>query len=94
VTRPMASKKTPQEQVQATLRDAVERTVSVGQQSRARAQEAVDDLGKAAGRFRQQIEGRSPATHDELGAIRAELRRLAKRVEKLEGKKKASPKKK
>jgi hypothetical protein len=94
VTRAMATKKTPQEQVQATLRDAVERTVSVGQQSRVRAQEAVDDLGKAAGRFRQQIEGRSPATHDELEAIRSELRRLAKRVEKLEGKKKASSKKK
>jgi hypothetical protein len=94
VTRAMASKKTPQEQVQSTLRDAVERTMSVGQQSRVRAQEAVDDLGKAAGRFRQQIEGRSPATHDDLTAIRAELRSLAKRVEKLEGKKKASSKKK
>jgi polyhydroxyalkanoate synthesis regulator phasin len=90
----MATKKTPQEQVQATLRDAVERTVSAGLQSRARAQEAVDDLGKAAGRFRQQLEGRTPATHDDLEAIRSELRRLAKRVEKLEGKKKASPKKK
>jgi hypothetical protein len=89
----MATKKTPQEQVQATLRDAVERTMSAGSQSRARAQEAVDDLGKAAGRFRQQIEGRAPATHDELSAIRSELRSLARRVEKLEGKKKASPKK-
>jgi len=88
----MASRKTPQEQVQATLRDAVDRTMAVGQQTRSRAQEAVDDLGKAAGRFRQQIEGRAPATHDDLEAIRAELRNLAKRIEKLE--KKASPKKK
>ena len=94
MARAMASKKTPQEQVQATLRDAVERTMSAGQQSRARAQEAVEDLGKAAGKFRQQIEGRSPATHDDLAGIRTELRNLAKRVEKLEGKKKASPKKK
>jgi len=88
----MATRKTPQEQVQATLREAVERTVSAGQQTRTRAQDAVDDLGKAAGRFRQQIEGRSPATHDELVAIRAELRDLAKRIDKLE--KKAAPKKK
>jgi polyhydroxyalkanoate synthesis regulator phasin len=88
----MASRKTPQEQVQATLRDAVERTVSVGQQTRSRAAEAVDDLGKAAGRFRQQIEGRAPATQEELSAIRSELRALARRIDKLE--KKAPAKKK
>jgi polyhydroxyalkanoate synthesis regulator phasin len=88
----MATRKTPQEQVQATLREAVDRTVSVGQQTRSRAQDAVDDLGKAAGRVRQQIEGRTPATHDDLGAIRAELRDLAARIDKLE--KKAAPKKK
>ena len=90
----MASRKTPQEQVQATLRDAVTRTVAVGEQSRSRAQAAVDEVGKAAGRFRQQLEGRTPATHDDLADIRAELRRLAKRVEKLEAKKKAPSKKK
>jgi polyhydroxyalkanoate synthesis regulator phasin len=90
----MASRKTPQKQVQATLRDAVDRTVSVGEQTRSRAQEAVDEFGKAAGRLRQQIEGRAPATHDELDSIRSELRRLAKRVEKLEAKKKAPQKKK
>jgi hypothetical protein len=90
----MATRKTPQEQVQATLRDAVERTMSVGQQTRSRAAEAVDDLGKAAGRFRQQIEGRAPATHDDMVAIRAELRDLARRVEKLEKKKAPSKKKK
>ena len=90
----MANRKTPQEQVQATLRDAVERTMTVGQETRSRAQDAVDDLGKVAGRFRQQLEGRAPATHDDLAAIRAELRSLAKRVDKLEGKKKASSKKK
>ena len=88
----MASRKTPQEQVQATLREAVDRTMSVGQQTRSRAQEAVDDIGKAAGRFRQRIEGRAPATHDDLEAIRAELRNLAERIDKLE--KKSSTKKK
>jgi phage shock protein A len=91
--RAMATRKTPQEQVQATLRDAVERTVSVGNQTRSRAQDAVDDIGKAAGKFRQQLEGRTPATHDDLADIRAELRNLAKRIDKLE-KKKATPKKK
>jgi len=88
----MPTRKTPQEQVQATLREAVDRTMAVGQQTRSRTQEAVDDLGKAAGRFRKQIEGRSPATHDDLTAIRAELRALAKRIDKLE--KKAAPKSK
>jgi polyhydroxyalkanoate synthesis regulator phasin len=88
----MATRKTPQEQVQATLRDAVERTVAVGQQTRSRAHEAVDDLGRVAGRFRQQLEGRAPATHDDLAVIRAELRELEKRIDKLE--KKATPKKK
>jgi polyhydroxyalkanoate synthesis regulator phasin len=88
----MPSRKTPQEQVQATLRDAVDKTMAVGQQTRSRAQEAVDDLGKAAGRFRQQLEGRAPATHDDIVAIRGELEELAKRVDKLE--KKATPKKK
>ena len=90
----MASRKTTQEQVQATLREAVNRTVSVGEQTRSRAQEAVDEMGKAAGRFRQQLEGRTPASHDDLADIRAELRRLSKRVEKLEAKKKAPSKKK
>jgi hypothetical protein len=88
----MPTRKTPQEQVQATLREAVERTVTVGQQTRSRAQDTVDDLGKAAGRFRQQLGGRAPATHDDLVAIRAELRDLAERIDKLE--KKAAPKKK
>jgi polyhydroxyalkanoate synthesis regulator phasin len=87
----MATRKTPQEQVQATLREAVERTVSAGQQTRSRAQEAVDDLGRAAGRVRAQIEGRSPATHDDLKTIRDELRALAQRIDKLE--KKAAKKK-
>jgi predicted nucleic acid-binding Zn-ribbon protein len=90
--RAMATRKTPQEQVQATLRDAVERTVSVGSQTRSRAQDTVDDIGKAAGKFRQQLEGRTPATHDDLADIRAELSNLAKRIDKLE--KKATPKKK
>jgi polyhydroxyalkanoate synthesis regulator phasin len=89
--RAMATRKTPQEQVQATLREAVERTVNAGQQTRSRAQEAVDDLGRAAGRVRAQIEGRSPATHDDLKAIRDELRALARRIDKLE--KKAAKKK-
>lgn len=87
----MATRKTPQEQVQARLRDAVERTVSAGQQTRTRTQEAVDDLARAAGRVRAQIEGRSPATHDDLKAIRDELRDLGRRIDKLE--KKAAKKK-
>jgi septal ring factor EnvC (AmiA/AmiB activator) len=89
--RTCATASAPQEQVQATLREAVERTVTASQQTRSRAQEAVDDLGRAAGRVRAQLEGRSPATHDDLKPIRDELRDLAKRIDKLE--KKAAKKK-
>ena len=51
-----------------------------------------DGCGGPAGRFRQQLEGRAHATHDDLVAIRAELRALAERIDKLE--KKAAAKKK
>jgi polyhydroxyalkanoate synthesis regulator phasin len=87
----MASRKSTQEQVQASLREAVDRAVHAGEQTRTRAQTAVDDLGRAAGRFRAQIEGRSPATQDDLNAIRGELRDLQRRIDKLE--KKAAKKK-
>jgi polyhydroxyalkanoate synthesis regulator phasin len=66
----MAGRRTPQQQVQDALRDAVERTVHAGQQT--------------AGKVRQQLEASRPATHEELAALRKELRALAKRLDKLE----------
>ena len=80
----MPSRKTPHEQVQTRLREAVDRTVHASQSTRSRAQDAVDDITRAAGRVRAEIEGRSPATQDDVKALRGELRALARRIEKLE----------
>ena len=66
----MAGRRTPPQQVQDALRDAVERTVHAGQQT--------------ADRVRQQIEASRPATQDDLKAVRKELRAFAKRLDRLE----------
>jgi polyhydroxyalkanoate synthesis regulator phasin len=58
--------------MQDALREAVERTMQAGQHT--------------ADRFRQQIEASRPTTHDDLNALRKEVRALAKRLDKLEGK--------
>jgi hypothetical protein len=76
----MAKRRTPQD----ALREAVERTMQAGQQTRERAQDAVDDLGKAAGRMRDQLEGSRPATADDLKEVRAELRAIGRRLDKIE----------
>jgi ABC-type transporter Mla subunit MlaD len=78
----MAKRKTPQ----VALRDAVERTMQASQQTRERAQDAVDDLGKAAGSLRQQIGANRPATADDLKELRSELRAIGRRLQKIEEK--------
>jgi hypothetical protein len=76
----MAKRRTPQD----ALRDAVERTMQAGQQTRERAQDAVDDLGKAAGKVRDQLEGSRPATADDVKELRKELRAIGRRLDKIE----------
>ena len=81
------------------LRDAVERTVqaTVGsaERQRDRTQGAIDEIagtvdnlrkGAEAGlaRGRQVLEERRPATHDDLRELKAELRRIGRRLDAIE----------
>lgn len=81
------------------LRDAVERTVQATVGTRERAQGAASDLSasvdelvkgaeKGITRSRRTVTAavgeRLPATHDDIKAIRAELRRIGKRLEAIE----------
>lgn len=81
------------------LREAVERTVQATIDTRERAQDAVDDLagsvdelrkgaGKGLSRSRRSVraavEDRMPATQEDVKAIRAELRKIGKRLDAIE----------
>jgi hypothetical protein len=83
----------------AELRDAVERTVQAtlgsAERQRDRTQGAldeiagtVDNLRKGAeaslARGRRAIEDRRPATHDDLRDIKAELRKIGRRLDAIE----------
>jgi hypothetical protein len=67
------------------LREAVERTVeaTVGSAERGRsaAQGALDDLRRS---MTEAIEGRRPATYDDIKELRAELRAIGRRLEAIE----------
>ena len=81
------------------LRDAVERTVEAtlgsAERSRSAAQGALDDLvdsvedlrkgaeGRLA-RGREALEGRRPATYDDIKEVRAELRAIGRRLDRIE----------
>jgi polyhydroxyalkanoate synthesis regulator phasin len=81
------------------LREAVDRTVRASVGTRDRAQgaaggvaEAVDDLLKGAERnlgrgrrsVRSAVEDRLPATQEDMKALRAELRRIDRRLQAIE----------
>jgi chromosome segregation ATPase len=81
------------------LREAVERTVQAtlgsAERQRDRTQEAIDDLagtveslrrGAEAGlaRGRQALGDRRPATHEDIRELRAELRRIGRRLDAIE----------
>jgi hypothetical protein len=83
----------------AELREAVERTVQAtlgsAERQRERTQGALDDLagtvdqlrrGAGAGiaRGRKALEERRPATYDDVREIKAELRRIGRRLEAIE----------
>ena len=67
------------------LREAVERTVdaTVGSAGRSRsvAQGALDDLRRSVSGA---IEGRRPATSDDIKELKAELRAIGRRLDKIE----------
>ena len=81
------------------LRDAVERTVEAtlgsAEKSRSAAQGAIDDLVDSVedirkgaeqrlARGRRSIEGRRPATYDDIKELQAELRAIGRRLDRLE----------
>jgi hypothetical protein len=78
------------------LREAVERTVQAtlgsAERQRERTQGALDDLagtvrrGAGAGlaRGRRALEGSRPATYDDIREIKAELRKLGRRLDAIE----------
>ena len=69
-------------------------TLGGAEQTRGRAQEALDEVVSGAeqgaktvrARVRKTVEATRPATADDIRALRREIRALAKRVEALEGK--------
>jgi polyhydroxyalkanoate synthesis regulator phasin len=88
----MAARRTTPKDVPDALREAVERTVqaTVGsaQQTRDRAQGAVDELVDAAvsrsRAARVAMEDRLPATHEDVKELKAELRRISRRLDAIE----------
>jgi chromosome segregation ATPase len=81
------------------LREAVERTVEAtlgsAERSRSAAQGALDDLVDSVdelrkgaedrlARGREALEGRRPATYDDIKELRAELRAIGRRLDRIE----------
>src|SRR4051794_34908318 len=86
----------PTQPVEEAVRDAVERTVAAtigsAQDTRSRAQQAVDEIVKSAEagatqvreRVRGALEGQRPATHDDVRELQQELRAIARRLDQIE----------
>jgi polyhydroxyalkanoate synthesis regulator phasin len=74
------------------VRDAVERTIAAtvgsAQQTRGRAQDAVDDLVEraeaSAEQVRQRVRATRPATYDDVTDLQKEIRALGRRIDELE----------
>ena len=90
----MAEKKDSRsDAVRSAVEQAFQATAGGTNTARDRAQDLVDELAQAAGRVREALDDLRPATSEEIRALRADLRRLEKRVSALEGKgRRAAPK--
>src|SRR3712207_4608293 len=94
----MARRRPTPQRASAAVREAVERTIQTtlggAQQTRGRAQDAIDEVVHGAevsakqvrARVREAVETTRPATGDDIRELRKEIRALAKRVDALEGK--------
>jgi phage shock protein A len=78
------------DQVRAAVEQAFEATTQGASPVRERAQELAEELVGAASRFREVIEELRPPTGDELGALRARIETLERKVADLEGEKAAA----
>ena len=90
----MAKRRTTPQQLPDAVRDAVERTIqaTVGsaQQTRGALDEVVSGAEASAknvrARVREAVEKTRPATSDDIKELRAEIRALSRRLDKLEKK--------
>ncbi len=92
----MAKRRPITREMPDAVRDAVDRTVQAtigsAQLTRGRAQEAVDELVRTAGSSAEAVrervvgvyEDRRPVTNEDLGEIRAELRKISRRLGAIE----------
>lgn len=92
----MAKRRPITKEMPDAVREAVDRTVQAtigsAQLTRGRAQDAVDELvrtaGSSAGAVRERVieafEERRPATNEDIGEIRTELRRISRRLAAIE----------
>ena len=92
----MAKRRPITREMPDAVREAVDRTVQAtigsAQLTRGRAQEAVDELVRTAGSSAEAVrervigvyEDRRPVTNEDLGEIRAELRRISRRLGAIE----------
>jgi polyhydroxyalkanoate synthesis regulator phasin len=84
----MARRRTTPKELPDAVRDAVERTVqaTVGSagRTRSRAQGAVDELVEAVRGAEAGLTDRLPATREDLKELKAELRRIGRRLDAIE----------
>ena len=95
----MARRRSSPKDVSDAVRDAVERTVQVtagsAERSRDRAQGALDDvvdrvrgaeasISKSRRAMAGAVEDRLPATHQDIRELKAELRRIGRRLDAIE----------
>ena len=89
----MAKRRTPAGEIPDALREAVERTVEAtregAQGTRERAQNVLDEVVETVGRSRSAVLGaldeRRPATQEDVKELRAELRKIGRRLDAIEG---------
>jgi polyhydroxyalkanoate synthesis regulator phasin len=88
----MAKRRTTAGDIPDALREAVERTVEAtrgsAQETRDRAQTVLDEVVETVGRSRSAVLGaiddRRPATQDDVKELKAELRKIGRRLDAIE----------
>ena len=88
----MAKRRTSPTDIPDALREAVERTVEAtrgsAQETRERAQSALDEVVETLGRSRSAVLGaideRRPATQEDVKDLKAELRKIGRRLDAIE----------
>jgi polyhydroxyalkanoate synthesis regulator phasin len=88
----MAKRRTTPGDIPDALREAVERTVETtrgsAQETRERAQNALDEVVETLGRSRRSVLGaideRRPATQEDVKELKTELRKIGRRLDAIE----------